>query len=907
MLLDRILFIAFAADRRLIDDQRILEKTAELRVPLRTAWNNFQSLFRALDVGDPRSGIPQFNGSMFAPDPVLDAPRFALGDQWATVFRTIGGYDFRSEVSVEVLGRVFERSIQDLEKLKQQGVPGPAPKDPPRKRPGRRKREGVFYTARPIVEYLVQSALEPPWTEVRQRAVERHRIARRDASPLAGGEQRPKTDRVKGQSRVVLSEARGRPTDEQSVHAITSVPSATCARELLDWLDSRTVCDPACGSGAFLIAAYDWFEERRMALLEDLASVEPEAPECSGGRETWRAATARQILRRNLYGVDLAPESVEIARLSLWIRSAIRNQTLTDLTHNIVQGNSVISDPAVDPRAFDWQVQFSEVFADGGFDAVIGNPPYVRQELLGSIKPRLQQEFPSVYNGLADLYVYFYDRGLQILKPGGMLAYVTTNKWMKAGYGEALRRTLARMHDLRRIVDFGHAKQFFPDADVFPCFAVVQKGVEEGDGEALIEDTLEPERSRLLDARNQAEAIDVGIIPRDLVRLDDLPAQIARSSFHIHRARLGSDAWSLERQEVHELLEKIRRSGAPLLEVTGAKPTRGILTGLNEAFLIDTTTRDRLVGKDSKCAPLIQAYLRGQDICRWLPDWAGLWMIALKSSGDHPWPWADLGDQAEACFRHTYPSLHEHLKPFEADLKRRQDQGRHWWELRACAYWELFTRPKIVYQEIQYHPAYAYDEESNLCNNKVFFLCTDYLVLLGILNSPAVWWHNWRYLPHMKDEALTPVAFLLESLLVPKLKRRFERLCGDICRHLLICSRDRRTTIRIVLDWLRTQHDVQKPSTRLQAATNLSSDEFVSEVKRSRGRERSMSAAALKDLRDEYARTIEPAKNLMAEALQLEYQLHDLVNEAYGLTPNEVKLMWDTAPPRMPIPRPPHV
>src|SRR5438309_6707540 len=127
-------------------------------------------------------------------------------------------------------------------------------------------------------------------------------------------------------------------------------------------------------------------------------------------------------------------------------------------------------------------------------------------------------------------------------------------------------------------------------------------------------------------------------------------------------------------------------------------------------------------------------------------------MLALKSSGNHPWPWADAGRRAEAVFAETYPAIHAHLSQYCDALKKRQDQGEHWWELRSCAYWDKFDQPKIMYQEIQYHPSYMVDRGGRLANNKVFILPAEDPYLVGVLNSPLMWWYCWRYLPHMKDE-----------------------------------------------------------------------------------------------------------------------------------------------------------
>jgi len=164
--------------------------------------------------------------------------------------------------------------------------------------------------------------------------------------------------------------------------------------------------------------------------------------------------------------------------------------------------------------------------------------------------------------------------------------------------------------------------------------------------------------------------------------------------------RYAAAPWSLEPPEVDALMARIRERGVPLRDYTGVKPYRGVLTGLNEAFLIDDATRRRLIDADPRCDEVIKPYLRGQDIKRWVPGWAGLWMIVLKSSNDHPWPWADGGEGAEAIFASAYPALYAHVKQHEARLRYRSDKGRYWWELRSCDYYAKFEAPKIVYQEI---------------------------------------------------------------------------------------------------------------------------------------------------------------------------------------------------------------
>ncbi len=198
-------------------------------------------------------------------------------------------------------------------------------------------------------------------------------------------------------------------------------------------------------------------------------------------------------------------------------------------------------------------------------------------------------------------------------------------------------------------------------------------------------------------------------IPREQLRIDDLSVQIEREGSEMDISQLDAQSWRLEPKAVDSLLTRIREGRRTLKEVTGIAPLYGIKTGLNEAFLIDDDCKRKLIAEHEACEELIKPYVRGADLGRWSSDWANLWMIVLPSSSDRPWPWADLGDGAEAEVESRYPSLHRHLKPLEEALRKRQDKGRYWWELRPCAYWDAFEKPKIFYQEIQFHPAYSLD------------------------------------------------------------------------------------------------------------------------------------------------------------------------------------------------------
>lgn len=553
---------------------------------------------------------------------------------------------------------------------------------------------------------------------------------------------------------------------------------------------------------------------------------------------------------------------------------------------------------AAEQRFFHWEVAFPGVWSDlssavrsGGFDAVIGNPPYVRQEEISGIKPALAKAFDT-YDGTADLYVYFYEQGVRLLKPGGRMGYVVTNKWLRTGYAENLRRMFAEDVWIEFLVDFGHAKHLFPDADVHPCVITVRKPKGE----------------------ETPEEFDLAVIPRDDVPREGLGAVVAAATYRAMRSDLGSEAWILEPPDVAALFRKMRERGVPLAEYAGVKPYRGVLTGLNEAFLIDTVTRDQLVRDDPSAVEIIKPYLRGQDIGRWLPNWAGLWMIVMKSSSDHAWPWSNASseEEAEATFARVYPSLHRHLKKFESykdngkfkGLRHRMDQGRFWWELRPCAYYDDFEQPKIVWQAIQYYPNYALSQNPILLNNKAYMVGSQDPYLLANLNSPLLWWFSWRHFPHMKDEALSNDGEKFALLPIAAPLNGDEERFSEFANEAVAATEFVRSTDLNLSDWLKFEFSLSSVPMTLREASKLNSDEFISAVRSAIPKRQSLTPTQLRQLRDAFADTAEPARQTRLRLLAHERNLAAMVERAYGLSVEDVALMWRTAPPRMPIAAP---
>jgi hypothetical protein len=345
-------------------------------------------------------------------------------------------------------------------------------------------------------------------------------------------------------------------------------------------------------------------------------------------------------------------------------------------------------------------------------------------------------------------------------------------------------------------------------------------------------------------------------------------------------------------------MAKIRENGVPLAEYAGVKPLYGIKTGLNEAFLIDTATKDRLVREDPRSAEVIKPYLRGQDIKRWSPEWRGLWMIFARRGIDI---------DAYPAIKRRLEQFRERLEPRPRDWTDGRWPGRKpgsykWFEIQdPVDYWERFEQPKFVLQRIAFHPRIALNTNGMYVNDSAIILPSADPWALACLNSPANWSFTFRYLPHKKDEALAMDIVYVEKLPIAPPTDEMRREAEESVRRLISLTTAERDARRDTLDWLRVEFGVEKPGQKLEAFAALGPDAFLEEVRKRRPKKAGrLTPGTLKELRTGYAETATPLRGGQAEAARLEKRLSDLVNTAYGLTSEEIRLLWETAPPRTP-------
>jgi fido (protein-threonine AMPylation protein) len=493
------------------------------------------------------------------------------------------------------------------------------------------------------------------------------------------------------------------------------------------------VLDPACGSGSFLIGAYryllnyhrDWYvtdgpEKHRKELFQATSG-------------DWRLTTQekKRILLNNIYGVDIDSQAVEVTKLSLLLKvlegesdetlkrqlSFVHERALPDLGQNIKCGNSLIGSdyftgqlmPDEDEmrrvNPFDWKAEFPEIIKAGGFDAVIGNPPYVRQESLSVFKDYLAQCYEA-YDGAADLYAYFMEKSVKLLREGGRFSFIVSSSFLRTTYGEPLRRTLKNHAAVLGILDFGGLPVFENAKDTYVCIPLLAK-------------TKHPSRVEIS-----------RISSLDFASLDDSAID---NRFTIPQACLSPEVWSLKSDEEAAVFNKVKKVGKPLGDYVERKFFRGVTTGLNEAFVIDAATRKALVAKDKTSAQLIKPLLGGEDIRRYMFHERGMWLIFTRRGVNIS----------------QYPAILEHLAKWKAQLvpkKSSKDKvGRKpgsyaWYEIQDdVAYFKVFDGAKIIYPDIAKGPRFMLDNDGHYLANTAYCLGTNDRYLLGILNSRLFW------------------------------------------------------------------------------------------------------------------------------------------------------------------------
>ena len=606
-LIDRFLFIFFAEDRGLLPPNSTLQileqwhklKELDAEEPL---YSRFKKYFNYLDKGrkgtDDKQEIFAYNGGLFKPDNVLDS-LFVSDDLLAKHSGKLQAYDFESQVDVNILGHIFENSLNEIESVNAE-IEGTEFD----KQKTKRKKDGVFYTPKYITKYIVDNTVG--------------KLCAEKKNELGIVEDEYLKDR-KGRSTNKLKELQNKLESYRT------------------WLLQITICDPACGSGAFLnqalnflIAEHQYISELQTKLL--------------GGGIVF-PDIENTILENNIYGVDLNEESVEIAKLSLWLRTAQPRRKLNDLSSNIKCGNSLIESKALaGNKAFKWEEQFPEVFSEGGFDVIIGNPPYVKLETIKDVSASLEKLEYKTFDRRGDLYVLFVEKGFSLLKQGGAISYIMPNKWLQAGYGKKLREFFLTKQ-LNTLIDFGDI-QIFEGATTYPVIFLAEQN--------------QPQKSftgALLKARKPF----------------DFESNVSANLCEFETNKFSGDTWIISSEQNNSLLTRLSKLFVSLKEYIKGEANYGIKTGFSEAYFIDENKRQELIIANPKNEQIIKPLIQGRDIEPYATLSTSKYLLFI------PWHFPlheELnisGDSTEAAFRfeNDYPEIFYHLLQYKDKLSVR--------------------------------------------------------------------------------------------------------------------------------------------------------------------------------------------------------------------------------------------
>ena len=482
------------------------------------------------------------------------------------------------------------------------------------------------------------------------------------------------------------------------------------------------VLDPACGSGSFLIGAYqklldyhrDWYVARGPAKHRDVIY------QGQGGLWYLTLDEKKRILLNNIHGVDIDEQAVEVAKLNLLLKvledehreaqKRLGGRILPDLDKNIKCGNSLIGpdfyagqtkifteEESLRINTFDWNKEFPFKF-----DAVIGNPPYVRQEMLGEFKDYLKGHYET-FHGTADLFVYFIEKGISLLSEMGIYGIIVSNKWMRARYGEPLR-TWLKKQNIEEIIDFGDLP-VFKKATTYPCILVTSN-------------------RKTNDSLNATKILNLSF--QDL-------SQVVKTEQHtVTKESLDDNGWSLADEKTTEIIQKMRDNGTPLKEILKGNIYRGVLTGLNDAFIISEETKENLIKQDLKSEELIKHFLDGKDVKRYSPLTPRKYLI-FSRRGIKIDEFKAIYDYLEIFKERLLP------KPKEwkgTDWKGRKPGMYQWYEIQDTVdYYPEFEKPKIIYPEVSITTAFTLDTDNYYTNKTCFIMGSQDLFLLGVLNA----------------------------------------------------------------------------------------------------------------------------------------------------------------------------
>ena len=833
-LLDRLLFIFFAEDCGLLPPNsmvKIIDQWVKLKEEFdeyKPFYDRVKKYFGYMNTGyqGKQYEIFAYNGGLFKPDEVLD--NVTITDEVLVEHtRKLSEYDYESDVDVNILGHIFENSLSEIEEVTQQINNGAIPQT------SKRKQDGVFYTPQYITKYIVENTVGRLCAEKKQ------------------------------QLHIVEDEY----FSDQRRQMQTKKRLLDQLKQYREWLLQITILDPACGSGAFLNAALQWLMAEHKLIDEMEAKV--------AGSAIVFQDVENSILEHNLYGVDINEESVEIAQLALWLRTAKPHRKLNSLNENIKCGNSLISDPAIaGEKAFNWQEQFPKVFEKGGFDVVIGNPPYLRVQGLRENHQKesvfYEHNFESA-TGRFDFYVLFIEKGFSLLNKNGVLSFILPHKFINADFGVGIRNFIYNNKALNNLVSFG-AEQVFSDASVYTCIIGLSYG-------------------------NTVFHYSK-VKPLELQEASDTHTEIPIDNL------ADTTRWSFQSSEDSNVIAKINKQPLLFKAVTKACSQGTVSMGDDIYMLKGKIEGNYFIGFSEQIQQyvklekdIMKPILKGDDVKRYAPLKNSYWLIYPHHSVN-----GKTVPYEENEMKEQFPLTYEYLLPFKSELVekkiRYKTNENYWFALHRSREITMFETPKIITAEISLGCNMTFDTKNLYHNTKCYTILFDKVferytqAYLTILNSRILWYYLSQTGYTLRGGFFCFKTKYLEPFHLPDLTSSENQ---DVAESLSVFAnqmlslnsqlQEKRTRF---LHRLSENFEGIKITTALQAFDQLDFKGFVAELKKQKIKLSLVQQDEWEDYFNQYRQACqEISEKIKATDNEIDQRVFDL----YGLTPEEREIV----------------
>jgi len=820
-LCDRIIFILFAEDRGLLRNNTIKEIREEFKAQKFTSYalyDIYKFYFEAINKGNEKLGIPKYNGGLFAKDEMLDV--LVIDDAALDVeAQKLSDYDFVSDISVNILGHIFEQSLTDLEELS--ASINDTDFD---KKKSKRKKDGVFYTPEYITRYIVQNTLGKLCEDKKEE------LNITETIPVIASE-------TKQSIKNKLPRAQALAITQYKQNLIS----------YREWLTNLKILDPACGSGAFLNQALEFLIREHTVTRDMLLPF---------GDLTIGYEIETSILEHNLYGVDINEDAVEIARLSLWLRTAHRGRTLTNLSGKIVCANSLLAMP----------------FDEGSFDVVIGNPPYVRVQGLKSNYEDEAKLYEAKYKsatGKYDIYALFLEMSFGMLKPTGKLSYILPHKFLISDFGSGIRGFLAENRAVENLLHFG-SEMVFEDASTYTCIITL--------------------------SHNNEKLYFKSIKPQDIFN------EFVYDS--ITYEKLENDKWNLSNNDISKVLTKINQQPLKVKDIFKGV-FQGIVSGDNKAFYLSNCYekddfifgKNELIEEEVKIEKeLVKKILNGKTIKRYGTDYNNEYIIYTYKILNKKTQIID-----EEILKLNYPHTYSFLLKIYDRLSTRGSKNMNypsWYSLWNFRNINNQSIKKILTPDVCFKSTMWLDESAEYFYNDTAYALVlnddikeDYKFFLTILNSSLMWFYLLNTSAELRGGYFRFKTKFIEPFSLPKLQNiEQQEPFIEKADKMLSLNKTLQETKQNFLSELK----LEKLTKKLQNFEELEFDEFVSEYAKAK-KLKFADKLEERNFKNEWRAIFDNDKTLTCklkdEIAKTDKEIDKMVYELYDLSDDEIKIV----------------